>query len=44
MKVFLSHITEEGSLAAAMKRALEEAVDGLEVFVSGADIQLVPLA
>ena len=40
MKVFLSHITEAGSLAAAMKRALEEAVDGLEVFVSGADIQL----
>jgi hypothetical protein len=40
MKVFLSHIAEEGSLAAAMKRALEEAVDDFEVFVSGVDIQL----
>jgi hypothetical protein len=40
MKVFLSHIAEEGPLAAAMKRALEEAVDDFEVFVSGVDIQL----
>jgi hypothetical protein len=40
MKVFLSHIAEEGSLAAAIKRALEEAVSDFEVFVSGVDIQL----
>ena len=40
MKVFLSHITEEGPLAAAMKSALEDVVDHLEVFVSGVDIQL----
>jgi TIR domain-containing protein len=40
MKVFLSHIAEEGPLAAAMKRTLEEAVDDFEVFVSGVDIQL----
>ena len=40
MKVFLSHIAEEGPLAAAMKGALEGVVDHFEVFVSGVDIQL----
>ncbi|WNM60547.1 toll/interleukin-1 receptor domain-containing protein [Candidatus Nitrospira neomarina] len=40
MKVFLSHIAEEGPLAAAMKRALEEAIADFEVFVSGVDIKL----
>ena len=40
MKVFLSHIAEEGQFAAAMKRALEQAFNDFEVFVSGVDIQL----
>jgi hypothetical protein len=40
MKVFLSHIAEEGPLAAAVKQALETAVVDLEIFVSGVDIQL----
>jgi hypothetical protein len=38
MKVFLSHIVEEGALAKAIKHALEEAVSDLEVFVSGVDM------
>ena len=40
MKVFLSHIAEEGPLAAAMKTALQEAAEGVEAFVSGVDIPL----
>jgi len=40
MNVFLSHIAEESPLAAAMKDALQAAVQDFEVFVSGVDIPL----
>lgn len=38
MNVFLSHISEESSEARAIKTSLENALPGLEVFVSAADI------
>jgi hypothetical protein len=40
MNVFLSHISEEASEAQALKKALESAIPGSEVFVSSTDIQL----
>ncbi|MFZ5431572.1 MAG: toll/interleukin-1 receptor domain-containing protein [Bacteroidota bacterium] len=38
MNIFLSHISEESSEARAIKIALENALPGLEVFVSAVDI------
>ncbi len=38
MNIFLSHITEESSVAKALKISLENALPGIEVFVSAADI------
>jgi hypothetical protein len=40
MRVFLSHISDEASEARALKKALEQAIPGSEVFVSAADIHL----
>src|SRR5690349_21707077 len=40
MTVFLSHISEEASEARALKKQLESALPGLEVFVSTTDIHL----
>lgn len=39
MKIFLSHISEESSVAKAIKESLESALPGIEVFVSAADIR-----
>ena len=38
MKIFLSHITEESSVAKSLKVSLESALPGIEVFVGAADI------
>lgn len=38
MKIFLSHISEESSVAKAIKGSLESALPSVEVFVSAADI------
>ena len=40
MRIFLSHISEEASEARALKKTLESALPGLEVFVSATDIHL----
>src|SRR5436190_4003173 len=39
-QIFLSHITEEASVAAWLKAQLEAALDGLTVFVSSVDLAL----
>lgn len=38
MNIFLSHISEESTVAKALKVSLESALPGIEVFVSAADI------
>jgi len=37
---FLSHMSQEAHLARAIKGQLEQAVPGVEIFVSGVDVQL----